>query len=195
MVDRKQHPDETTWEQLAHGELAPSVRDAWFDHILECEQCTQVWRGLTLLKTEAEAQGLVVDTPTAATRSWWMPLAAAATLVLAVGGFLITRPTVSDTEVVRSSTALPAIEGLMMAYDPQNIPTLVWPPVPTATGYVVEVFTDDGRPTWRREVAAPPLRWPAETPRTKGAYRWRVEALNADGPLARSRLTPMELAR
>jgi hypothetical protein len=87
------------------------------------------------------------------------------------------------------------VEGLMMAYAADGVPTLVWTPMPDATRYRVEVFTDDGRPVWDRETAAPPFGWPADEPRVKGAYRWRVEALNGDVVLARSRFTPMELSR
>lgn len=195
MVDPQRHPDEATWEQLALGELDASTRDAWFDHILACEQCTPIWRGLAQLKDEAEAQGLVARETRTSALSRWMPLAAAATIVLALGGFFMTRQTLPDATVVRGTAALPEIDGLMMAYDPEGIPTLVWPPVPAATHYRVEVFAEDGRPAWSTEATSPPVRWPADTPRTKATYRWRVEALNSDGPLARSRLTPMELAR
>lgn len=192
MADPTRHPDEATWEQLALGEIDGPARDAWFDHITTCEPCTQVWRGLQLLKVEAEGQGLIARH---SARSWWMPLAAAATIVLAVGGFLLTRPTIPDAAVVRSPAALASIDGLMMAYDPQGIPTLVWPPVAAAISYRVEVFAEDGRPVWSTEATAPPVRWPAETPRTKAPYRWRVEAHGANGPIARSRLTPMEIER
>ena len=64
MADNMAHPDEATWERLAVGELDAAARDAAFDHILECERCSRIWRGVLTLKSEAEAQGLIpLDTP------------------------------------------------------------------------------------------------------------------------------------
>ena len=72
---------------------------------------------------------------------------------------------------------------------------LIWTPVPTASTYRLEIFTEDGQPLWTGNVSTPPVRWPNELARTKGAYRWRVEAQNSDGAIARSPLALLELTR
>ncbi len=198
------HIDEATWDLIVSGHLDPAGRDRVFDHVLECESCTRVWRGVLALKSEAETQELI---PVATQSSWprrrlgegrWrasmMPLAAAAALVLVVGGaYLVRRSPEPDT--LRSTGTLPTIGALMVAYTPDGVPAFVWAPVAEASRYRVEVFTDDGRPVWSREVERPPARWPDDVPRAKGPHRWRVEALAGDHVTARSAITTLEIAR
>lgn len=190
------HIDEATWDRIVANQIEPEARDRVFDHVLECDECARVWRGVLALQADAESQGLIAHEE--AVTPWssrLLPLAAAAALVLAIGGVMLMRQPQPGEESIRSATGVATVEGLMMAYAADGVPTLVWTPVPAATRYHVEVFTDEGRPVWDREVASPPLRWPDQTPRATGTYRWRVEALNDDAILARSRLTLMELVR
>jgi hypothetical protein len=191
------HLDEAAWDRLAAGEAESPERDALFDHIVSCERCSRIWRGVLTLQQQAAAQGLAAPVRNQARPIWRSPavaLAMAATLLLVVGGVFLSQRPASDNETVRG-TALASIDGLMMAYDPDGVPAFVWPPVPAATHYRIEVFTEDGRPLWSADAAAPPARWPAETPRAKGTYRWRVEAFGGEGAMARSRLMPVELTR
>lgn len=189
------HLDEATWDRIVAGEIDPAGRDTAFDHVVSCERCARVWRGVLALKSEAESQGLIArEVPATSWRARLWPAAAAAAVLLAISGVMVMRqPRVDDP--TRSASALATVEGLMMAYAADGVPTLVWTPVPDATRYHVEVFTDDGRPVWDREIATPPLGWPGDEPRVKGSYRWRVEASQGDRVLARSRLTPLELSR
>jgi hypothetical protein len=71
----------------------------------------------------------------------------------------------------------------------------VWTPLSEATRYRVEVFSEDGRPIWTREVTVPIVQWPADVARARGAYRWRVDAMSGADVIARSRLTVLELSR
>jgi hypothetical protein len=187
------HVDEATWEAIAVETIEPDARDLAFDHVLQCESCSQVWRGILALRSEAETQHLIAPAAPAAAPSWrsrYVPLAVAATLVIAVAGVMLSRQPAPPIDTVRSAATVAAIDGLMMAYDPAEVPTFVWPPFTGAASYRIEVFTDDGRPMWSHAVAAPPVRWPAETARAVGIYRWRVEALDSSGaPIARSKLT------
>jgi hypothetical protein len=83
------HPDEPTWERLAHGELDAGDRDTVFDHITSCRRCSDVWQGVLALKAEAEAAGLVHRPRGPALRWMTAPavgLALAASLIAAVGG-------------------------------------------------------------------------------------------------------------
>jgi hypothetical protein len=190
------HLDEATWDRIVGGDIETAARDHAFDHVVECAACSRVWRGILDLKSEAETQGLIAAGAAAATSRWrshYVPLAIAATLVIAVAGVMMTRPPAPESGTVRGTAAVATVEGLMMAYDRAGVPTLVWPPTPAATRYRVEVFFEDGRPAWSAEMAAAPARWPDATPRARGAYRWRVEAFDGDTIIARSRLTPMEI--
>ena len=159
---------------------------------------SRVWRGILTLKSEAETQGLIAPAATAPSPVWrprLVPLAAAAALVIAVAGLVISRAPSPDADAVRGEAALPSIDGLMMARDPDGVPTFVWPPFATAERYRVEVYSEDGRPVWSGEVGTPPARWPADVPRATGAYRWRVEAVSGGAVVARSRLTAVGIVR
>ena len=195
MAENMTHPDEATWERLAVGELDAAARNAAFDHIVECERCSRVWRGVLTLKSEAEAQGLIpLETPARSTwlRSAALPLALAATLVVAVAGVLITRQPAADQSTRGSAAAV--VEHLTTTTGADKVPTFAWTPVSGATRYRIALYSNDGRPVWTREVEAPPARWPDDEARTAGAYRWRVEALDAEAVVARSRLAELEVA-
>jgi len=191
------HLDEATWDRLAANELSPSERDRYFDHVTSCADCTRVWRGVLTLKSEAEARGLI--TAAAVERPWWrtqmVALAAAASVLLAVAGFFVTLRTDVDSGAVRGNSALPPVERLDVGYPAGGTPQFTWTVVPGTTKYRVDLFTEDGAPLWSGEVAAPTVSWPATVPRQNGRYRWRVEAVGANGPIARSRLTPFEIGQ
>ena len=200
------HIDEATWDRIVATEIDPAERETAFDHVVTCDRCSRIWRGVLALQEEARNQGLLdrETTPTSwrARRSLgeggWrgrlVPLAAAAILIVAISGLLISRRA-PDADAVRSTTALATVDGLMMSYSAEGVPVFIWAPVRAATGYRVELFTDDGRPVWARDVEAPPLRWPADAPRTTGAFRWRVVANGSSGVVAQSPLTAVEISR
>jgi hypothetical protein len=97
------HVSDATWERIASGEIDPAGRDAAFDHVVQCEACSRVWRGLLDLKSEAEAQGLVAAP---AASSWFRsPLAALAVAasVILVAGLIVLRP--SQTPVAPAPSA------------------------------------------------------------------------------------------
>ena len=194
--DRGAHLDDAAWQRLGAGDAVPSERNLSFAHIMTCAECSAVWRSVWFLRQQAESEGLIErrsTTPRALFRSMFIPIAIAATLIAAVGSVMLTRQSRPQPETVRGTSELAVIEGLMMAYDRAGVPTLVWPPAAGAARYRLEVFSADGRSIWSAEVTAPPARWPDTTPRVKGAYRWRVEAIDGDGVIARSRLTAMEI--
>lgn len=200
-TDPSAHLDEAAWERLATNELTESERDGLLRHVMACADCSEIWKALLALRHDAAAEGLIpatVQTRRPLWRSPFIPLALAATAILAVSGVLVVRQPApgTATATVRSGGALAAVEGLMVADTSDGVPAFVWTPVPEATHYKIEVFFEDGRPHWTNDaVGAPPTRWPADVSRSKGAYRWRVEAHGANGAVARSRLMVMELSR
>ena len=84
---------------------------------------------------------------------------------------------------------LPAAPGA------DGVPVFSWVPLPSATRYRIDLFSEDGRPIWTRDVDGPPARWPDDVPRAPASYRWRVEALAAGISVARSRMAAFEIAR
>jgi hypothetical protein len=195
-ADRGDHLDDGAWQRLGAGDAVLSERDLLFAHIMTCAQCSEVWRGISFLRQQAEAEGLIERrTPARSWRSWFVPAAIAASLVIAVGAVIVMRPPAPADNVVRGTAALSPVEGLMMAYASDGTPMLLWTPLSTASTYHVEIFSEDGNPLWSGDVTAPPMRWPADAPHARGSYRWRVEAQDGGGAIARSRLTAVELSR
>lgn len=193
------HLDADTWDAIAANTLDPIRRDTAFDHVVACEACTRTWRGIMALQADAEQAGLIDAVPPSQRASAWrtqlVPLAAAAAVILVVGAAWLARPHAPEPDALRNGTTIAAIDALMVAYAPDGVPAFVWAPVAGATRYRVEVFTDDGRPVWTRDLDAPPASWPAETPRAAGIYRWRVTALNGETVTARSPITVAEIPR
>jgi tetratricopeptide (TPR) repeat protein len=93
---RGPHVGEDTWVSLAAGDLSPEAKAAALAHVVTCEDCTRVWRGITALEDEARAGGVLPAqsrTPFTALRAapW---LAVAAGIALAV---LLIQPAPRDT--------------------------------------------------------------------------------------------------
>lgn len=193
------HLDEPAWVQLAAGELAEPDRAKALSHVMACAECSEVWKALLALNRDARSEGLIPLAGTTSRSSWRsriIPLALAATLLAAVSGVLLMRPPSTPVaDAVRGATAIATVEGLMVAYSADGVPQFVWTPVPEANQYLVELFSEDGRPHWAAEVTAPPMAWPADSTRSKGTYRWRVDARRGDVTVARSRLMLLELSR
>jgi len=191
------HLDEATWDALAGSDADAARRDAAFDHVVACERCSRIWRGVLALRAEAETLELIPQAP-AHTTTWWkspvVQLAAAASLLVVIGGLYASRPGTAP-EVTRTTNAMAPIETLMTAYGNDGVPAFVWVPIVNVDRYRVEVFTDDGRPVWTREVAQPPAAWPGDIPRQTGTFRWRVAALRGDDVVARSAIVAVEITR
>ena len=179
------------------NQLAGPARAEALRHIMACERCRIIHRGLRALEEGARAAGLGPPLPaSSATRSWIMVggvLAAVAAVLLVwwrVGsGAGPARPTLRGERaviIVQASAQMRAGGELR------------WTGVPDAIRYRVAIFGPDGAPAWQGETAPPSptaMAWPEEVT-APGTYRWRVEALDARGQIvARSLLTPVELVR
>jgi hypothetical protein len=115
------HVDAAAWERIASGEIDPADRDAAFDHVVQCEACSRVWRGLLDLKSEAEAQGLMPGAP--ATSSWFRsPVAALAVAasVIVVSGLIVLRQSqrapVTQVESAAPAATSPAPPAFLQAF-------------------------------------------------------------------------------
>lgn len=106
------HPDDATWEAMAVGTLTGPARAELFDHVVTCERCADIWRGLEALRVETDAGSMTSTAPSAPAASWLrsyaVPLAIAATLVLAVGVVIVQRTPVSSTPGEATTTPGPA---------------------------------------------------------------------------------------
>lgn len=173
------------------GELSEDEREAFELHFLECTDC------LALMQALAELPAVLREPqqPAAAPARRWRPIGLAALAAAAVFALWLGPRRGSDDPSALRGGAHVAVELLPATTGVDGGRTFAWTPLAAATSYRVELFSEDGRPVWTREVGAPPARWPADVPRTAGRYRWRVEALAAGAVVARSRLADVEIAR
>ena len=157
-------------------------------HLLVCAQCRDEVARLRTVNADLGARA------TSARR--WRPIGLAigiaAALFLAV--WIIPHRTADDRSAIRGDADV-GIAGLLATTDAGGVPTFSWTLLAAATSYRLEVFSADGQPAWSRDVGAPPVRWPADAPRTLGAYRWRVDALSAGIVVARSTLGSVDITR
>lgn len=191
------HLDEASWEQLASGTANQSRRDELFDHVVSCEQCARVWRGLQVLQQQA-GDARLIGAPAATSASWRarvMPLGLAAALVLAIGSLVLYRQgpgSASVDGVINRGTAVPEISGATYAAASRGFS---WPLIDGASEYRVSVFTRDGQPVWAHVVATTNTVWPTAVTVSQGSYTWRVEALAGTSVIARSRLIDLDITR
>jgi hypothetical protein len=169
-------------------------------HLAECSTCAAEYRTLHELSGWADAGAAVIAPATSGVRAGkprFVPpyawLAAAAVLVAATG-VVITQSTVwreaaSDGGPEPSRTRAVTSRGPLVVLRPRGAQTgppesFEWQPVPGASGYQVEVFSEDGTPLWTSPLLVTTR---AERPATlslaPGRYYWRVRA-NAAGSIA-----------
>jgi hypothetical protein len=196
---------ETIWSAV-RGELPPAQMREVVEHTARCSACAEDWRLAAELNrqpiADADADGAGVAPRRLGTvvqgrfGGWrrWRPLAAAAALaaglLIAVGVYqtgVYHSGSLSPQEPAYREASHAGIRSLLPAGEalPRQAAVLRWSPLPGATGYDVQVSTEDlasvatakGLTAARYRIAASAL---ASLPRgTK--LLWRVDAVRADG--------------
>lgn len=192
-VTRAACPSPEALQALARREGAEADRLGVLDHAMSCADCRAE---LDLLRSIETAGRELAVTGRPARRSWFMPAALAASLLLAVGlGRLALAPR-PEENVVRSGSGASTVALLTPALEANVGEPLrfSWRAVPGATRYRLEVLSPAGEVAMEAEttdtvVAPDPARaLPA------GEYQWWVSALGAPG-MPRSGLRPLRLTR
>lgn len=182
------HVDDATFEALACGELDDPSR-AWVaDHVSRCVDCALVQRGLLLLAAEASAfdphaPGSAVA-PSVSRRARWLVWGAGLVAVtLTAIGVVWLVPRASE----RPQSQLRGIQReLMRPMSPEGaLPSapqlLSWAPMPGATDYEVQLFSEDGTELWRSGPKTDTkVAWPVQSVSAAGVCFWQVTA-RADG--------------
>ena len=188
-----EHVAEDTWEKLATGELDPAARAEALRHLVGCPRCRTIHRAVRALGDGARAQGLVPPPRRSRIRAWTLGagVAAAAVAAVTVIAVISIRDADRPERTMRGDGSAAEIvisrPGRIRAGD-----AIAWSAVAGATGYRVDVFSDDGRPVWDGRTTVPTVACPVLA---AGAYRVRVEAIAADGTrAATSPLVAIEVA-
>jgi hypothetical protein len=184
------HPAPEALAALARREGPEADRLATLDHVMSCVECR---RDFDLVRSveRAGAEGGVAGRG-AARRSWFMPAALAAGLLLAVGlGRQLLRGPADTTRgdeagaivLVQPDPDMPAGQPL----------TFAWHPVAGASRYRLELL--DGTGAVAASAATADTSATPESARAlpPGEYQWWVRALMADSRTLRSPLRSLRL--
>jgi hypothetical protein len=176
------------------GETGESERLATLDHVMSCPACHREYEYLTAVE-EAGAETERVAERRPATWRRVLPLALAASVVLAIGGVVLRDQVRSWSDGAERGTGqeitqyLPASGGVV-----SGPPSFAWKPVPGATRYVLEVLGPDGAIVFSDSTSDTSVTLPRADALTPGTtYRWWVRTLEegagepAASPLARFR--------
>lgn len=206
------HLSEDRWERLACDELEPPERAAAFDHILACPQCSDAYRAIEVLRSEAAAFDAGAPAPrdmspasSPPRRGPWRGLgflALAATVVMAVVLPTLHRDQPStdaafqalrSTESWSPATPLAPVDQNVDWRARENL-RLEWAAAEPQRPVVVEVLDADGELIWRsRDITDSHVGWPTAQATAPGRYYWRVVGTGAGDKQVASDLVSFQL--
>jgi hypothetical protein len=175
---------------LVRREGSESSRLATLDHVMSCAECRSEFDLLRSIELAGAAAGAAARP---GRRSWLVPAALAASVLLAVVIGRLALPTAPESEVVRSG----ADGGVTLVAPPPESPAgspilFAWHPIPGAARYRLEVLTSDGEVALEAEIADTAITLQGAAGLAPGDYKWWVGASSA-GTDARSALRPLRL--
>ena len=170
MIEPRSHL--TALDVAAYLDDATSAGDASRiqTHLLECAECRD-----EIAETARLARAVL--TPVRSRMRLWVPLVAAAGIVLVLGPPLTTPDQGEHRDAPVTTTVSPrAVAPSGRTETPR---TFVWTSVPAAYRYHVRVFTADGAVLWERATTDTTLVMPASIPLgSRQSYFWKVEAFS-----------------
>lgn len=188
------HPAPEALAALARRKGPEADRLATLDHVMSCADCR---RDFDLLRTVERAGAEAgVGSHGATRRSWVMPAALAASLLLAVGlgRELLRQP----DDVTRGVTRGAGAGALALVQPGPDVPagrpvTFAWRPVAGASRYELELLDGSGAVAASAATTDTSAAPPATRALPPGEYRWWVRALLVDSRTIRSPLRTLRL--
>jgi len=183
-------PEPEAMLALVRREGSEKSRLAIMDHVMGCAECRSEFDLLRSIELAGAEDGVGARP---GRRSWLVPAALAASVLLAVviGRFAL--PTVPESDVVRSG---PEGGVTLLAPPPEaaaGSPLLfVWHPIPGASRYRLEVLSTDGEVEVEAETADTAIVLQSVATLAPGDYQWWVGATSG-GTVARSALRRLRL--
>jgi len=163
--------DETVAARYLAGRLADAEAEAFEAHYFGCERC---WAEV---RAAQELRAALVPKASPASRRPWVPLAAAAALLGALGTWMLVRPGAEGDRVYRAGRSSEL--DLSVSVGEAGV-GISWPATPGARLYRVRVVTAEGALVTEREVAASPALLEKERLPATLLYV-SVQALGQDG--------------
>jgi len=143
--------DETVAARYLAGRLTEAEAEAFEAHYFGCGRC---W-GEVRTAQEVRAALRPGKEARSAFRRTWMPLAAAAALVAALGTWMLVRTPTGETERVFRAGRGAELE-LTLSLEPAGV-RVSWPAAAGVSAYRVRVVTAEGTLVTEREVSGPPV--------------------------------------
>ena len=186
------HPAPEALAALARREGPEETRLATLDHVMGCAECRREFDLLRSVERAGSDSGAA--SRAGSPRKWFMPVALAASLLLAVGiGRQVLRPSAEDTtrgDGEASPVVLLHPGAEMAAGEPI---TFTWRPVPGASRYELELLDAGGGVAAAAATSDTSASPQAARVLPPGEYRWWVRATTADARALRSALRPLRL--
>lgn len=187
------HPTPEAIAELVRREGPEDTRLATLDHVMSCADCR---RDFDLLRTveRAGVQSGAASGRGAGRRSWLMPAALAATLLVAVGlGRTLMTSTNDTTRGGEDSPVVLVAPGREAAAGDALM--FAWHPVAGASRYELELL-DAGGSVAASAVTTDTTASPgAARSLPPGDYQWWVRVITSDARTLRSGLRPLHLTR
>ena len=172
---------------LVQKEGPDEVRLATLDHVMGCERCLpefELLRGI-------ERAGAATDAPVARSRRrWYVPVALAASILLAVA---VVRRISPPENAARGAADAVVLLAPGASVPPSQSLTFMWHSVPGATGYRMEVLATDGAVVTSAETTDTTITLDAAHQVPAGTYRWWLRASLPGGGSAHSSMRPLEI--
>lgn len=175
---------------LARREGSESERLATLDHVMSCRECRAEFDLLRAVERAGAASGAAKS---GARRTWYVPAALAATLLLAVGvGRMMTKP--GDDDVTRGggAGALSLLKPGVEAAAGDSL-VFVWSPARGARKYALEVLDAGGGVVLTAETPDTVVSPALVAGLAPGDYTWWVRATTSDARTVRSAVRPLRL--
>lgn len=192
-ADRTSCPPPDAVQTLVRREGVEEARLRTLDHVMSCAACRA---DFDLLRSIERAGSELSGAGRSSRRSWLVPAALAASLLLAVGLGNFALAPESEDDVVRSSPDAGTVDLLVPAAAAKAGGPLLfsWRPVPSATRYRLEVLNASGELALETETTDTLVAPAAARQLAPGEYQWWVSASTSAAP-RRSELRPLRLTR
>jgi hypothetical protein len=174
---------------LARREGSEAERLATLDHVMSCHECRAEF---DLLRSIEEARTQLEGAKGGRRRTWLVPVALAATLLIAVGvSRMLVRPG-DDLTRGGETSALTLLQPGAQAVAGDSL-TFVWSPAPGARKYALEVLDAGGSVVLMAEVPDTVATPSVSAGLPPGEYKWWVRATTSDARTVRSAMRPLRL--
>jgi hypothetical protein len=184
------HPSPEALAALVRREGAEAERLATLDHVMSCADCKRDFDLLRAVERAGVESG--ASSRPGARRSWFMPAALAASLLVAIGlGRGLMTPA-NDTTRGDGDAAIVLIHPAAEASAGDSL-VFAWRPVPGASRYELELLDAGGSLAASASTTDTTASPGAARGLPPGDYRWWVRATTSDARTLRSALRPLRL--